>query len=266
MKILGALGIDWKIFLIQSLNFLILFFILKLLFFNSFISALRKEKAKDKETKKLREDIIREKNNWQAEKNKEITEIRMKVNKMLSDAKMFANKIKEENTENFLKEQKKLLEKISQQSKAIADKYEKDMIKNYKEQTFLKLIEIFKTELSIKSKTDIQNNFWFSFIKKIDAIKKDEIIQMLLRYKNKIPPIIIHSSVPLSKNQKNDIEIILKKKLLRTNLLNKKKHLPKKLKIKKDIKNDLIAGFQLELNGILVQENLKEKIKKIIEK
>ena len=41
MKLLGALGLDWKILIIQSINFLILFFILEKLFFKPFVQAFK---------------------------------------------------------------------------------------------------------------------------------------------------------------------------------------------------------------------------------
>lgn len=272
MRILGALGLDWKIFLIQATNFLILFLILKWIFFKPFIASMQEEKEKAEEIKKAKESISQEKEKWQKEKAEEILKTKKKVDAILTDTEMFAEKIKKENKESFLEEQRKLLEKVSHQSQAIADEYKKSALKNYREKTFSTLIETLKTTLSIQAKTDIQNSFWPSFIKKIDALKKEEIIQMLQRYENKIPPLTIYSSLSLTKTQKDDLQIILKRKLAPINLLvshssykkSKKNLLPKKLKIKKNIQRNLIAGFQLEIDGLLIEENLKNKIEKII--
>ncbi|NCF75197.1 MAG: hypothetical protein GWO87_01780 [Xanthomonadaceae bacterium] len=274
MKLLGALGLDWKIFLIQILNFLILFFILKWLFFKPFIAALKKEKAKAKEIKEIEGNIEKEKIIWQKEKEKEILEIKKKVNNMLANAKIFADNIKKENTEKFLEEQKKLLEKIDKQSKAITNTYKKSMVRDYKKKIFSGIIDLFKAEFSSKSKTDIQNGFWLPFIKKINSIGKNEIIQIFQQSRKKAPLVSIYSSLPLTNNQKNDLQIILERKKEKSlsNIFSKnnlqvifqKKSLPKKFKIKKDIKRDLIAGFQLELGGILIEENLKSKIVQVI--
>ncbi|RLE06584.1 MAG: hypothetical protein DRJ06_07530, partial [Candidatus Aminicenantes bacterium] len=59
MKLLGALGINWKILLIQALNFLVLFLILKWLFFKPFITALKRDKKKIEEIHRAREEIQR---------------------------------------------------------------------------------------------------------------------------------------------------------------------------------------------------------------
>ena len=274
MKILGELGIDWKIFLIQILNFLILFFILKRLFFKNFITALKEEKAKTKEIQELKANISREKANWQKEKEKEILAMKEKINKVLAKAEMFANKIKEENKGKFLEEEKKLLEKINNQSQAITDEYKRKMVKDYEEKIFSGIIEIFETEFSKRSKMEIQDGFWISFLKKVEAIEDKEIVQ-IFQIRKSTPTVLVYSSFPLSKAQKNDLQIVLKRKLPTEELINntsknnlqvvaKRKLPPPKLIIKEKIKKELIAGFQLELSGILVEENLKTKIKQII--
>ena len=274
MKILGELGIDWKIFLIQILNFLILFFILKRLFFKNFITALKEEKAKTKEIQELKANISREKANWQKEKEKEILAMKEKINKVLAKAEMFANKIKEENKGKFLEEEKKLLEKINNQSQAITDECKRKMVKDYEEKIFSGIIEIFETEFSKRSKMEIQDGFWISFLKKVEAIEDKEIVQIFQMCKS-APTVLVYSSFPLSKAQKNDLQIVLKRKLPTEELINntsknnlqvvaKRKLPPPKLIIKEKIKKELIAGFQLELSGILVEENLKTKIKQII--
>ena len=274
MKILGELGIDWKIFLIQILNFLILFFILKRLFFKNFITALKEEKAKTKEIQELKANISQEKANWQKEKEKEILAMKEKINKVLAKAEMFANKIKEENKGKFLEEEKKLLEKINNQSQAITDEYKRKMVKDYEEKIFSGIIEIFETEFSKRSKMEIQDGFWISFLKKVEAIEDKEIVQ-IFQIRKSTPTVLVYSSFPLSKAQKNDLQIVLKRKLPTEELINntsknnlqvvaKRKLPPPKLIIKEKIKKELIAGFQLELSGILVEENLKTKIKQII--
>ena len=274
MKILGELGIDWKIFSIQILNFLILFFILKRLFFKNFITALKEEKAKTKEIQELKANISQEKANWQKEKEKEILAMKEKINKVLAKAEMFANKIKEENKGKFLEEEKKLLEKINNQSQAITDECKRKMVKDYEEKIFSGIIEIFETEFSKRSKMEIQDGFWISFLKKVEAIEDKEIVQ-IFQIRKSTPTVLVYSSFPLSKAQKNDLQIVLKRKLPTEELINntsknnlqvvaKRKLPPPKLIIKEKIKKELIAGFQLELSGILVEENLKTKIKQII--
>jgi len=274
MKILGELGIDWKIFLIQILNFLILFFILKRLFFKNFITALKEEKAKTKEIQELKANISQEKANWQKEKEEEISAMKEKINKVLAKAEMFANKIKEENKGKFLEEEKKLLEKINNQSQAITDEYKRKMVKDYEEKIFSGIIEIFETEFSKRSKMEIQDGFWISFLKKVEAIEDKEIVQ-IFQMRKSAPTVLVYSSFPLSKAQKNDLQIVLKRKLPAEELINntsknnlqvvaKRKLPPLKIIVKEKIKKELIAGFQLELGGILVEENLRTKIRQII--
>ena len=268
MKLLGALGLDWKILIIQAFNFLILFFILKELFFKPFIKALKEEKEKTERLKKMEEEISQEKENWQKEREKELAEARAKVEKIISEAENINRTDREKMKEEEIREEKETIERIRRQSQAILAEYRENLEKNYREKVEQSLLKIFDRTLSRETKIRIQDNFWQEFIKEIKKISLPETVEISLKEKiardsklklakgkKKQPkkiPVIISSAYPLKKYQENVILDIFEDKIPKKNFV-----------LEKRIRESLIAGFRLEIGGRLVEENLEEKLKLI---
>ena len=269
MKLLGALGLDWKILIIQAINFLILFFILKELFFKPFVRALKEEKEKTERLKKAEGAISQEKENWQREKEKELMEAKIKVEKILSEAERMNRMNKEKMKEEEIKQEKETIERIRKQSQAILADYRKSLDKNYRERIRQSLLKIFDQYLSRGAKTEIQSSFWQNFVKKLREIEPSEIAQIsqgkpALQAIESLPPEIrkdiqlkkiplaISSAYPLSSYQRKSINSIFKEKIPGKNFSLKEKKEP-----------NLIAGFRWEIGGLLVEESLREKLEQI---
>ncbi len=326
MKVLGALGIDFKTLLIQALNFLVLFLILKWLFFKPFIRALKKEKKATDQLKKSQEEMIRQKENWQKEREKALLKARAKVEAILAEAGKISAEIKRKTEKRSSIEEKETIALIRKHSQSILDEYKEKLVKNYREKIIEGILGVFQKDLSEDSAGKIQNDFWPDLLKKIEKLAIDKIpalqlainqaealsekvrnalvtanfsereISLILRGKmsdtllkkieklaiDKIPALksIMHQTKNFrgEKAKTEDLINILEGKILiriksslpLTKLQGKELHLslqnkfPKKiLDIKEEIDKNLIAGFSLELKGILIEKNLKSEIEKI---
>ena len=269
MKLLGALGLDWKILIIQSVNFLILFFILKKLFFKPFIQSIKEEQLKKEQISRKQNQLKLEQEKWQKEREEEIIKTRNKIDKMLAEAEEIIKRNRNKFKIGEIEEEKEALKRIQEQSKNIVQQYKEEISQRYKEEVIYSLLNLFSQELSSESKKIIQQNFWRQFIKSIE--KTDfEIVPL----KNSLPKLFsrkikiirpksvinikkdslfkLSSSYPLTRSQKYIITRIINNKLPQT-----------KINLHYQIDQSIIAGFRLEVGGILVEESLRQKIEKI---
>jgi len=268
MKLLGALGLDWKILIIQSINFLILFFILEWLFFKPFIRTIKEEKEKTEKLKKAESTINQEKEDWQKEKEKELLEAKTRVEKILSESEKINRMNKEKIKEEEIEQEKETIERIRKQSQAMLTSYKNNLSVNYQKKIKIALSKMFDQYLSRETKIKMQDSFWQNFVKKLREIKSSEIRKdiRLKKVPLSIPPEIrkdirlkkvplsISSAYPLSSYQRKNIESIFKEKIPEEDFSLNEKQEP-----------SLIAGFHLEIGGLLVEENLKEKIEQIFQ-
>ncbi len=270
MKLLGVLGLDWKIFIIQTLNFLALFAILYWLFFKPFIKALKQEKEKSEELKSLRQQIEKEKKDLLLQKEKEISEMKQRINAIMAEAEKTAKQIKQASQEELSKKEKLAIERIKKQSQAILDSYKDKMIADYKKEALSKLILTFENDLPEETRQKIEQSLWPNFFKKVSQlsleqtsrdISRKEVLSIFKKIKKekksylevKKAEIKVFSVFGLLPKQKNNLSAVLAKKLAL-----------KQVEIKQEKLKDLIAGFRLEVGGVLVEESLKEKLSKAI--
>jgi len=237
IKLLGALGIDWKIFLIQTLNFLVLFFVLKWLFFDKFITALKKEEKKENDIKEGEEDIQRKK-----------MEMEKMEKEIIQKAKEKAKEIIEENKEISEEEGKKMLEKTEREIKGILNeakergKKEIDIMKEKEEERMLEktkevvekiLPQLFTRELHIKFIKEAVER-----LKKVDLskIKEQEIIS-----------VTVISAFPLTREIRKTLSQFFLKKL-------------KNSAFQEKVDPSLIAGIKIMLGDFVIDNSLKAKI------
>ncbi len=270
MKLLGVLGLDWKVFIIQTLNFLALFFILKWLFFRPFIEALKKEKKETEEINLLKSKIEEEKRKVLEEKEREISEMKKRITAIMAEAEETAKKIKETSQKELSEKERLALERIKKQSQAILDEYKEKMINNYKNEIFSNLLTMFEKEIPQSVRKIIENSFWPVFFKKVgqleikQASKDISRKKLLLSFKNikkerkkyleiKKVDIKVSSSFGFLPRQRKNLSLILKNKFKL-----------EKIEIIEDRSTNLLAGFRLEAGGILIEESLREKLLKAI--
>ncbi len=252
MKLLGTLGFDWKIFLIQALNFLILFFILKKIFFKPFVQALQKEKLQSKKLKTSKKVIVEEKKKWEEEKRMEIKKMQEKIKLILAETEKSNKNIFDHNEAELINKEQKALKKIKRQSQAIADEYKERMVKNYQTNLNEKFTLFFQEQLSAKINLTIQDSFWKEFLKKINLLKIDKSLLTTEKEGRQLTLSIV-SAFPLKKNQLRELKKIIRTK---TNI--------KKIILEEEEQPSLIAGFSLIIGGLLVEKNLKQALQKLI--
>ena len=279
MSLLGALGFDLKTFLIQALNFLILFFILDWLFFKPFIAALRKEKAEAEKLKKAQELIENEKKEWQKQKEQEIMMAKARVENMIAEAEAMVQKMKSKAKEQTFKEEEEAIRLIKDHSQQIIDEYKDKVASDYKEKVVSSILALFQKDFPELARKRIQDNLWNRLIKKIDNVSLPEIIGIIDKIKEEQEKrkqekeklglkqeeekkqkkievnITITSSFPLSSSQKRELATILKERFSKEKVL-----------IEQKVDPNLIAGFSLDLRGMLLEENLRKRIEDLFKK
>ncbi len=252
MKLLGTLGFDWKIFLIQALNFLILFFVLKKIFFKPFTEALQKEKEKSERLQQAEELIEREKTEWEKEKAAEMDKMQSKIKIILAEAEAVAKKMTAQNENELISKEKKALEKIEHQSRAIAEDYKKSIEKRYRENFNKKIFSFFKQQITTEANRTIQDGFWEKFLKKIKALEIDKALLSTEKQGRQLTLSIV-SAFSLTKKQEQELKKVIQ---LKTEV--------KKIVLEKEKNPDLIAGFSIIIGGLLVEENLKKELQELV--
>ena len=118
---LTKLGIDWKLFIAQLINFLILFFILKKFAWDVILEALEKRRQKIKEgieNSKLAEEKLE---TIDIQKERVLTEARLEASKIIEDAKAKAEKVREEKNKITQREIEKQIEEAKAKIRAEKD-------------------------------------------------------------------------------------------------------------------------------------------------
>lgn len=243
MRLLGALGIDWKIFLIQCVNFLVLVLILKKLFFKKFIAALREEKKKEERIK-----------NGEIELQREKQEMERREKEIIKKAKEKTKQIIEEGEEVSEKEKERIMNRTEEEVAVILKEARiraKEEVKKMKEEE--------KREMLIMVKNVVKRVLSRSFTKKLHKAFIDETIGELKnldfnKIKGKeITQIIAISAFPLEKEEKKEISDFLFSKL-------------KNPVFKEKVDPGLIAGMRILIDEslFLVDGSMESRIDKII--
>ena len=267
MKLLGALGIDFKIFLIQALNFLLLFLILKWLFFKPFIAALHKEKEDAEKIKKSQELIEEEKEKWQKQKEQEMVSARARIENMISEAEDMVRKMKNKAKEEAFKEEEEAIRLVKEHSQQILDEYKDKLADDYKNKVIRGVLDIFNNDFSQLTKKRIQDSLWQKLIKRANRLNVPEVSKIVdkireekrreeIKFRHMEIKILITSAFPLTRSQASELSEVLKEKF------------PSKfrsVKLEQKIDKSLISGFILDFRGLSLEENLRSKIEKLFE-
>ncbi len=265
MELLGALGIDWKILLIQALNFIVLFLVLKKMFFKPFIQEIKKEKEEKKYLEKTKKEISEEKEVWQKEKARQLAISRKKINEILKEAEKISDKIKKKSIEESERKEREVVAKIEEIKKDIFLQFENDFIKSKSEELDKKISKILGRRLSKEAVKEMDKDFWQELLLSVKKtnffLQKSVVGKKSVVKKNENKKIkktaIIYSAIPIEKSKELELKKILEGKFA-------EKKMKAEIIIKKAVKNDLLAGFSLEFSGVLIESNLSSEIKESI--
>ncbi|QQS23405.1 F0F1 ATP synthase subunit B [bacterium] len=112
--VVGLFGLNWKLFIAQLINFAIVLFVLWRFVFKPVTSNMQ-ERAKKIEDSLVNADrITKEKEEFEAWKNAEMSKARNEATAIISGAKDTAEKVKQETVEATKKEQQAVLDKAKQ--------------------------------------------------------------------------------------------------------------------------------------------------------
>jgi F-type H+-transporting ATPase subunit b len=126
--VLGALGINWKLFIAQLINFSIVLFVLSKYVFGPISKKLAERTEKIDVALKDAEKIEQEKIEFNTWKDAEITKARKEASEIINKSQAEAQKLKE----NLLSQTKIEQEKLVTQAKALISDEEKKMISEVK--------------------------------------------------------------------------------------------------------------------------------------
>lgn len=122
MDILEQFGINWKLLVIQIINFLVLLLILKKLLYKPVISILEKRRAEVTASMKASEEMQKEKDAFTKEAAKEMEEVRKKAHDVTARADEAAANAKRQAQEDA---QKQAQEIVATAKKEVAAEKEK---------------------------------------------------------------------------------------------------------------------------------------------
>ena len=109
MQVLRTLGLNWKLFIAQAINFSIILFILWRWVFKPVAGALEARRQKIEESVKKAEEIERAKGELAAARERQLKQTRLEAENVLNKALAEAQNIKQETVTSAQKEAEKIL-------------------------------------------------------------------------------------------------------------------------------------------------------------
>lgn len=251
MSFLGSLGIDWKLFIIQCINFIILFLILKWFFFKPVIKILRKEKEELERARAEKEKIEKEKRRFLREREKILKNAREKARNLIQESEKLALEFRENIEKEKEEEEKKLRERLKRERELLRE----SLIAGWKEEFLDKkereLISLMRKNFSGDFLRESQDYF---FEKLLEGIRISNIDLSLVveetaeELEKKI------KEIPLEDKERKHIEELIDK-IKRSNnkefYLNQIKKVISELRtsfpIKKEIEN-ILSKMEIKVN------------------
>ena len=242
MQLLGALGIDWKVFLIQAINFLLLFFILKWLFFKPFIKAVQEEKQKSEEMKNAQEEIKRQQEEIKKQEEEMIRQAKEKTRQIIEEGEGISREEKERILKRAEEEAKQILEISKEKAKVEVEKS--------KEEEKKRIVEIaekiIKKAINASFNKKLHNEFLREAIDELksldfEKLKDKEIVQ-----------VTVISAFLLEEEERKEISDFLFSKI-------------RNLSFREKIDPSLLAGVRILMDDYSIDISLKSKIYKSIQ-
>lgn len=230
-----------QLIVIQIFIFGLLIFLLKSLFARNLNTASTRlnsllEENMVKETQ-LTEELKRAKE----ERDAEITRGKLEAAAIIGEAKNDSVKLRLK----FEEEAKQQSAKIILVAKEDAEKLKEKIIKETRELSLSIAVEMIEKTFTDEDKEDFQDKFINDTIKEVAAVPQDRFLSVSGSVK-------VVSSFPLKDNQRNNLKKVLFEKL------------GEKLILDEAVKSELISGLLLEMNGLIIDGTLKNRLRKVI--
>ncbi len=128
---LGTLGVDWKLFLAQLVNFGVIFVILWRWVFKPIGSHLEERTTKIEQSLQDAEEIIKEKEEFDRWKSEQLNEVRLQANQIITNAKQEAESLRAEILAKTKTEEQRLkdetVKQLEKERDALMDEAKKDL-------------------------------------------------------------------------------------------------------------------------------------------
>lgn len=122
MELLGKLGIDIRLLIAQTVNFGLLLWLLAKFVYKPILKQIEKDENELKNARIEAESLLREKNDFAREKEKEIANAKNKAREIIEKAENVAKEIKKRAYEEGEREKKAVVEQIHARLKEIEDR------------------------------------------------------------------------------------------------------------------------------------------------
>ncbi len=278
MRLLGAIGFDWQIFLIQAVNFLVLFLVLNRLFFKPFIKALREEKAKALAWQNFSQKLAQEKDKWQKEKKRQKLNLTKQAEEILAQAEQAAKNLQKNIYEQAGQEAAEIIQKARAQAKALKENWRRQAEPSLRRQILAAAQSQLAEALAKFNLAEANDDFFRQLLAELAAAvwpparQKGLAGQNLKISKLVIPapkektaeaklaqaakkakasndlPAILEFSHSFRPEQEEELSRQLKNKFGRTIKLSAKKN------------KNLIIGYRLQAEGIILEASLSKEL------
>ena len=241
MKLLGALGIDWRVFLIQVLNFVVLFWILKVLFYKPFITAIKRERKKAEDIKNGKEKLQAEEEEMRKREQEIIRQARIKAQGILAKTRTISQEEKGKIIQRTTEEIKKILEDAKKKAQVIIEESQEQN----KQKIIQKSEEIVQKVLSESLSQDIHQRYLKEAVSNLSKLDLNKVKA------TDVDVITVVSAFPLSKEDKQLISNVLFKKLGTA-------------AFRTEINKKLLLGIKIISNDFIIDSSLQDKVDKVI--
>jgi len=241
MSFLGKIGIDFKLLIAQIINFLVLLWLLKIFLYKPLLKNLKERAKYAKEIEEGKKEIKRREEEMIKKEKEIIQKAKEKAKEIIEEGK----EISEEEKERILTRAEEEMKKILRAAREKAEIEVKKIKAKEKEEILKKSIEILQKILSDSLTLELHRKYIQEIIQNLKKINWEKIKE------KEFAQVTIISAIPLTSKEKKEISNILFQKL--ENSAFEEKIDPK-----------LIAGIEIQINGFVIEDNLKEKIEKEI--
>lgn len=230
-----------QLIVIQIFTFGLLIFLLRALFVRNLNTASTRlnnllEENMIKETQ-LTEELKRAKE----ERDAEIKRGKLEAVAIIEEAKNDSVKLRLKLEE----EAKEQIAKIMLLAKEDADKLKEKVIKETHELSLSIAVEMIEKTFTAENKEDLQDKFVNDTIKEVASVPQD-------RFPAVCGSVKVVSSFPLKENQRDNLKKVLFEKL------------GANLTLDEAVNRELISGLFLEMNGLIIDGTLKNRLRKVI--
>jgi F-type H+-transporting ATPase subunit b len=232
---LGKIGIDIKLILAQLLNFVLLLIILNRILYRPLLKKLKERAEKIKNLQEKEKNLRQKEEEIKKRKEELIQKTKERARKILEEVKKISQEEREEMLKRTEKEIRELMEETEEKIKL--------EIKKIKEREKKEAAEFAKNLLEKVLSKSITQGIHEKYLKEIIEELESEDFEEMKGEKE----IKIVSAFPLKEKEREIILSILSKKI-------------RILKVKEEVKGELIAGIQILIDGYLLDGSIKGKI------